>query len=42
MKRVGDTLLGVATQCVQAKLPAISIPPPGASVFVEDIVWKLP
>lgn len=30
------------TQCVQTKLPALSIPAPGASVYVESIVWVLP
>lgn len=30
------------TQCVQSKLPAIQIPPPGAGVFVEGIEWVLP
>jgi hypothetical protein len=37
-----ETSRSDVTQCVQAKLPALSIPPPGVIVFVEDIVWKLP
>jgi hypothetical protein len=37
-----ETSRSDVTQCVQAKLPALSIPPPGAIVFVEDILWKLP
>ncbi len=30
------------TECVQRKLPALSIAAPGTNVFVENIVWVLP
>lgn len=30
------------TQCVQTKLPALSIAAPGSNVFVDNILWVLP
>jgi hypothetical protein len=30
------------TQCIQEKLPGLSVAPPGASVFVDGIEWVLP
>jgi len=30
------------TQCIQQKLPAITIPAPGGAVFIEAVVWTLP
>jgi len=37
-----ETSRADVTQCVQSRLPALSIAPPGAAVFVEGVAWTLP